>query len=432
MSSPSSSGQATSREGLPAGHKKEAGLEDAVSRLLDGYDWASLPVTQKSSSRSRAHIKRPMNAFMVWAQAARRKLSDQYPQLHNAELSKTLGKLWRVLSDEEKQPFIEEAERLRTKHKRDHPDYKYQPRRRKPPKSLAGLMEAGDQPPTQTPLQYRVPSLMASSSNMAGYCGGGMQLHPPHTSHPHVPHPAHAAPPTPPRTPQTQHHSGLRANSGSSNTTATSTSNSNNTSSSSNTSTVAHHSSIQGNTSSNCNSSSNSNGRNDCSYSSSARGSSSSNNNSGSNNSSSIVFSALSSNGNSSGTSHPHHHHNHHHHHHSLSHHAATVGLDDSARAHHLLHGASSNSSPVFHPPCFPPSSPPTAPSSSFFREAAESANMAANNLMRPPFGQDFFQNHVLGGSGSHNQSSSSLQGAQSFYPYGAQSLPHPYYMAPR
>ena len=45
--------------------------------------------------KRQTHVKRPMNAFMVWAQAARRRLGDQYPSLHNAELSKTLGKLWR-------------------------------------------------------------------------------------------------------------------------------------------------------------------------------------------------------------------------------------------------------------------------------------------------------------------------------------------------
>ncbi|KOC68738.1 Transcription factor Sox-9-B [Habropoda laboriosa] len=97
-----------------------------------GYDWTLLPVTSRAGGRRSAHVKRPMNAFMVWAQAARRRLADQYPQLHNAELSKTLGKLWRILSDGEKQPFVEEAERLRNAHKKQHPHYKYQPRRRKP------------------------------------------------------------------------------------------------------------------------------------------------------------------------------------------------------------------------------------------------------------------------------------------------------------
>lgn len=43
----------------------------------------------------RAHVKRPMNAFMVFAQAMRRRLSEERPSLHNAELSKSLGSMWK-------------------------------------------------------------------------------------------------------------------------------------------------------------------------------------------------------------------------------------------------------------------------------------------------------------------------------------------------
>ena len=90
-----------------------------------------------------ARIRRPMNAFMVWSQIERRKIIAVQPDLHNAEISKRLGRLWRQLSDDDRKPFVEEAERLRVLHGREYPDYKYRPRKRvRPPPAVTSSMNS--------------------------------------------------------------------------------------------------------------------------------------------------------------------------------------------------------------------------------------------------------------------------------------------------
>lgn len=100
------------------------------SRVLPNSPTPYTDATQ-TKKNSPYHIKRPMNAFMVFSHHERKKVVSFQPEIHNTQISKELGRRWKNLPREGREPFVQEAERLRELHLKEYPDYKYRPSKRK-------------------------------------------------------------------------------------------------------------------------------------------------------------------------------------------------------------------------------------------------------------------------------------------------------------
>ncbi|XP_072304299.1 protein capicua homolog isoform X2 [Eucyclogobius newberryi] len=85
---------------------------------------SALP-NQGDRKREKDHIRRPMNAFMIFSKRHRALVHQRHPNQDNRTVSKILGEWWYALGPNEKQQYHDLAFQVKEAHFRAHPDWKW-------------------------------------------------------------------------------------------------------------------------------------------------------------------------------------------------------------------------------------------------------------------------------------------------------------------
>ncbi|CAP30229.2 Protein CBG10974 [Caenorhabditis briggsae] len=81
------------------------------------------PINQNHKKEN--HIKKPLNAFMLFLKENRKTLIEEngYDEMSSGLMNKELGRRWQKLTDDEKQPYFELAKIEKERHKEKYPEW---------------------------------------------------------------------------------------------------------------------------------------------------------------------------------------------------------------------------------------------------------------------------------------------------------------------
>jgi hypothetical protein len=94
------------------------------------------PGTSAAKLKDKVRIRRPPNAFIVFANEWRKNIAAQNPQEKNKQISTRLGAMWKLMSKEQKEHYTQMAHKLELEHKEKYPDYVYCPKEARLKKAL--------------------------------------------------------------------------------------------------------------------------------------------------------------------------------------------------------------------------------------------------------------------------------------------------------
>ncbi|XP_036001678.1 protein capicua homolog isoform X1 [Fundulus heteroclitus] len=86
---------------------------------------SALPKDADRKQREKDHIRRPMNAFMIFSKRHRALVHQRHPNQDNRTVSKILGEWWYALGPNEKQKYHDLAFQVKEAHFKAHPDWKW-------------------------------------------------------------------------------------------------------------------------------------------------------------------------------------------------------------------------------------------------------------------------------------------------------------------
>ncbi|KRY75685.1 Protein capicua -like protein [Trichinella pseudospiralis] len=117
--------QTRPQESERLGNKRRAQSLGAVPKDCN------VPKSPKKA-RDSVHIRRPMNAFMIFSKRHRPLVHQRHPNQDNRTVSKILGEWWYALGPEQKQEYHNLACQVKEAHFKAHPDWKWCNKEKKP------------------------------------------------------------------------------------------------------------------------------------------------------------------------------------------------------------------------------------------------------------------------------------------------------------
>lgn len=101
-------------------------MDDLGNLHLGGFETPeALTGADDTSSLDDGKKRRPPNAFLLYCIENRGKVREEHPDKPNIEVTRLLGDMWKMLSDEERLPFKIRAKEQQDVFKRLNPNYKY-------------------------------------------------------------------------------------------------------------------------------------------------------------------------------------------------------------------------------------------------------------------------------------------------------------------